>query len=111
MRGIELGLALVSLYSDPDSDLWLRLSHKIPSGHASTRETCPALQKFVDVRTIKSVIAVIPHLHAIGGQEAHDTFLPGREEPGFDVALIAGTEEDIPRDGNTLDQEVHGSTE
>jgi hypothetical protein len=34
------------------------------------------------------------------------------EKPGFDVALIAGNEEDIPGDGNTaLDGEVHGSTE
>jgi hypothetical protein len=63
------------------------------------------------VRIIKSVIAMIPHSPAIGGQEPRERFFLV-EKPGFDVALIAGTEEDIPDDGSTtLDGEVYESTE
>lgn len=54
---------------------------------------------------------MIPHSPAIGGQEPRERFFLV-EKPGFDVALIAGTEEDIPDDGSTtLDGEVYESTE
>jgi hypothetical protein len=102
-NGEELGLALVSLYSNPDIDL-LRLSH-------DTLWSCEyqgdSALKVIDVKTIKSVVAMIPHSPAIGGQEARDRFFLV-EKPGFDVALIAGTEEDIPGDGSpALEREDH----
>lgn len=107
--GNELGLALVSLYSSPDVNL-LRVSH-------GTLWSCEykgdSALKFIDVKVIKSVVAMIPHSPMIGGQEgpARDRFFLV-EKPGFDVALIAGTGEDMPGDGNTaLDGEVHGFTE
>jgi hypothetical protein len=94
--GNELGLALVSIYSKPDADL-LRVSHDT----LWSCEYCGDLAlKFIDVKSIKSVIAMVPHLPVIGGQEARDRFFLV-EKPGFDVALIAGTEEHLPGDGNT----------
>jgi hypothetical protein len=42
---------------------------------------------------------MIPHSPMIGGQEARDRFFLV-EKPGFDVAIIAGTEEDIPGEEN-----------
>jgi hypothetical protein len=89
-EGEELGLALVSLYSEPDSEL-LRISH-------GTLWSCEhqgdLALKFIDVRAIKSVVAMIPHSPVIRGQEAPDRFFLV-EKPGFDVALIAGSEENI----------------
>jgi hypothetical protein len=94
--GDELGLALVSLYSTPDVDL-LRISH-------DTLWSCEyhgdSALKFIDVKTIKSVVAMIPHSPVIRGEEARDRFFLV-EKPGFDVALIAGTEEDILGDVDT----------
>jgi hypothetical protein len=59
-----------------------------------------------NVKTIKSVVVMIPHLPVIRGQEARNHFFLV-EKPGFDVALIAGTEEVLLRDGDTaLDGEV-----
>jgi hypothetical protein len=105
--GDDLALALVSLYSTPDVDL-LRISH-------DTLWSCEyrgdSALKFIDVKMIKSVVAMIPHSPVIRGQEVRDRFFLV-EKPGFDVALIAGTEEDILGDVDTaLDEEVHAFTE
>jgi hypothetical protein len=102
-NGEELGLALVLLYSNPDINL-LRLSH-------DTLRSCEyqgdLALKVIDVRIIKSVVAMIPHSPVIGGQEARDYFFLV-EKPGFDVALIAGTEEGIPGNGSpALEREDH----
>ena len=43
---------------------------------------------------------MIPHLPVIRGQEASDRFFLV-EKPGFDVALIAGTEDNILGDMDT----------
>ena len=81
---------LISLYSDPHNNL-LRLLH-------NTLWSCKYVGdlalRFIDIRTIKSVVAMIPHSPAIGGQEARERFFMV-EKPGFNVALIAGTEEGI----------------
>jgi hypothetical protein len=67
--------------------------------------------KFIDVKTIKSVVAMIPHSPVIRGQEARNRFFLV-ERLGFDVALIAGAEEDLLGDGDTaLGGEVCGFTE
>ena len=92
-EGDELGLALVSLYSLPQSDL-LRISH-------GTLWSCEhqgdSALIFIDVRTIKSVVAMIPHSPVIGGGELRGRFFLV-EKPGFDVAVIAGAEEEMPGD-------------
>jgi hypothetical protein len=107
-NGEELGLALVSLYSNPDVDL-LRVSH-------GTLWSCEhqgdAALQFIDVKIIKSVVAMIPHSPNIRGQQARDRFFLV-EKPGFDVALIVGsTQEDIPGDRDTaLAEDIHSFTE
>ena len=54
---------------------------------------------------------MIPQSLASGGQEAHDRFFLV-EKPSFDVALIAGTEEDIPGDRSpALEREDHSFME
>jgi hypothetical protein len=76
-----MGLALVLLYSRPDTDL-LCLSH-------DTLWSCEnrgdSALRFIDVKRIKSVIAMIPHLPVIRGQEASNHFFMV-EKPGFNVA-------------------------
>jgi len=42
--------------------------------------------KFIDVKTIRSVVAMIPHRVSIEGRPAEDRFFLV-EKPGFDVAL------------------------
>ena len=95
-EGDELGLALVSLFSTPDVDL-LRISH-------DTLWSCEyhgdSALKFINVKMIKSVVAMIPHSPVIRGQEASDHFFLV-EKPGFDVALIAGAEDNILGDMDT----------
>lgn len=61
---------------------------------------------FIDVKIIESIVAMIPHSPVIGGQEAHNRFFLV-EKPGFDIALIAGSEEDMSGNGNIVDGEVH----
>jgi hypothetical protein len=86
-----MGLALVSLYSEPHEDL-LRLSY-------GTLWSCEyngdRALRFINVEAIKSVVAMVPHSPVIEGQDVHDRFFLV-EKPGFDVAVMAGDEENIP---------------
>ncbi|KAH9162708.1 hypothetical protein EDB89DRAFT_1860572 [Lactarius sanguifluus] len=91
----DRALALVSLYSLPDSTL-LRISMK-------TLWSCKYLGdgalKFVNVKAIQSVVAMIPHSPSIDGRPAEDHhFLV--EKPGLDVALMSGIEEDMSGEEN-----------
>lgn len=96
-EGDEVGLTLVSLYLLLQRDL-LCISH-------GTLWSCEhqgdLALRFVDIRAIKSVVEIIPHLPVIRGQEVREHFFLV-EKPGFDVALIAGTEEDISSEGNAV---------
>jgi hypothetical protein len=94
-NGIEMGLALVSLYSEPHRDL-LQISH---GTLWSSEYHGDSALKFVDVKAIKSVVAMIPHSPVIRGQEARARFFLV-EKPGFDVAIIAGIEEGMPGEEN-----------
>ena len=77
----EIGLALVLLYSRPDTNLFC-LSH-------DTLWSCEyhgdSALRFIDVKFIKSVIAMILHLPVIKEQEASDHFFMV-EKLGFDIA-------------------------
>ena len=88
-NGDERALALVSLFSNPDLTL-LRLS-------VNTLWSCESLGdsalKFIDVKCIRAIVAMVPHAPAIGEQPAHEQFFL-IEKPGFDVAVISGIEED-----------------
>ena len=85
----EKALALVSLFSNPDPTL-LRLS-------VNTLWSCEYLGdsalKFIDVKCIRAVVAMVPHAPAIGERPARERFFL-IEKPGFDVAVISGVEED-----------------
>jgi hypothetical protein len=84
------------LYSTPYPDL-LHISHDTLWSCEYHRDSA---FKFINVKDIKAVVAMIPHSPVIGGQKACDCFFIV-EKPGFDVALIAGIEEDIPGNGRT----------
>lgn len=57
--------------------------------------------KFIDVKTIQSVVAMIPHrpaLSALAPQTEHPERFFLVEKPGLDVAMLTGMEEDFPVD-------------
>ena len=94
-EGHDLALALVSLYSTPHPKL-LEVSH-------NTLWSCEyqgnASLKFINVKSIQSVVAMIPHKPVIEGQEAGERFFLV-EKPGFDVAVIGGMDEEMSGDGD-----------
>jgi hypothetical protein len=53
--------------------------------------------KFIEVKTIQAIVAMIPHKPAIIGQQTEEQFFLV-EKPGLDVAMIAGIEEEFPGD-------------
>ena len=85
----ERALALISLFSNPDPTL-LRLS-------VNTLWSCESLGdsalKSINVKCIRIVVAMVPHVPAIGEQPVRKQFFL-IEKPGFDVAVISGIEED-----------------
>ena len=87
--GDEKALVLVSLFSNPDPTL-LRLS-------VNTLWSCKYLGnstlKFINIKCIRAIVAMVPHAPAIGEQPAHERFFLV-EKPGFNVAVISGIEED-----------------
>ena len=54
--------------------------------------------RFVNVKCIQAVIAMIPHMLVIEGQEAHKCFFLV-EKPGLDIAMMVGMEEAMTEDG------------
>ena len=50
--------------------------------------------KFIDVKTIQAVVAMIPHRPAIEGRPPSQRFFLV-EKPGLDVAVMAGAGEDM----------------
>lgn len=89
----DIGLALVSLFSKPDPAL-LRVS-------VNTLWSCEYLGdtalEFVNVKTVKSVVSMIPHSPTIQGAVSSERFFLV-EKPGLDVALVAGIEDDSQED-------------
>ena len=59
--------------------------------------------KFIDVKTIRSVVAMIPHRVSIEGRPAEDRFFLV-EKPGFDVALMSGVEEEMEGENVAADE-------
>lgn len=51
--------------------------------------------KFIDVKLIQSVVAMVPHMVSIDNRPAEERFFLV-EKPGFDVALMSGIEEEMP---------------
>ena len=50
--------------------------------------------KFIDVKCICTVVAMVPHAPAIVEQPVREWYFL-IEKPGFDVAVISGVEEDV----------------
>ena len=93
----EKALALVSLFSNPDPML-LRLS-------VNTLWSCEYMGdsalKFIDVKCIHAVVAMVPHAPAIAERPVRERFFLV-EKLGFDVAVISGIEEDASGGEETL---------
>jgi len=92
-------LVLVFLYSKPDEYL-LNIS-------ANTLWSCKyqndGALKFINVKTIQSIVAMIPHRPEILGLPLSERFFLV-EKPGLDVAIMAGIKDDIPKDeGGTVE--------
>jgi hypothetical protein len=90
----DIALALVSLYSRPDQTL---LDVSVNMLWSCKYQGDLAL-RFINVKCIQAVIAMIPHVPVIEGQEAHKHFFLV-EKPGLDVAMMVGTEEAMTGDG------------
>ena len=90
----EFSLVLVSLYSRPCPTL-LKVS-------VNTLWSCEYQGDsgliFIDVKSIRSVVAMIPHVPLVDGRQAGERFFLV-EKPGFDVAVMAGVEEGISEEG------------
>jgi hypothetical protein len=50
--------------------------------------------QFIDVKMIQSIVAMIPHMPAIGSQEPTQRYFLV-EKPGLDIALMAGIQEEL----------------
>jgi hypothetical protein len=89
----ELTLALISLYSRPDPRL-LALS-------VNTLWSCEykgdSTLRFINVKTIDAVVAMIPHKPVIEGRDVGERFFLV-EKPGLDVAVMSGIQEDVSLD-------------
>ena len=102
----EVALALISLFSDPDPTL-LRLSVNMLW---SCEYQGDAALRFIDIRSIQAVVAMVPHSPAIDGREAHTQFFLV-EKPGLDVTVIAGADdedESVDVDENPNPVEMQG---
>lgn len=89
----DMGLTLVSLFSKPDEHL--------KTLSVNTLWSCEYQGdgglKFIDVKTIQAVVAMIPHKPKIPGRPPSERFFLV-EKPGLDVATIAGVEEGMGGD-------------
>ena len=98
-----MALALVSLYSKPDPTI---LHHSVNTlWSCKYQGDSESALKFIDVKTIQSVVSMVPHKLAIPGQQPEERFFLV-EKPGLDVAIIAGiedSEEDFPGDEGGVD--------
>jgi hypothetical protein len=84
-----MGLALVSLYSRPDETL---LSLSVNTLWSCEYQGDDAL-RFIDVKIIQAVVAMIPHRVELPGFPPSERFFLV-EKPGLDVAMMAGVEEE-----------------
>jgi hypothetical protein len=92
-EGCEMALALVSPYSKPDPTILRRSMNTL----WSCKHRGDSALKFIEVRTIQAIVAMIPRKPAIIGQQTEERFfLVEKPLAGLDVAIIAGIEEEFP---------------
>ena len=56
---------------------------------------------FIDVKSIQSIVAMIPHMPLVNGRQESECFFLV-EKPGFDVAVMAGVEEEFIEEGTGI---------
>lgn len=101
----DIALALVSLYSRLDLTL-LRVSVNMLW---SCEYQGNSALKFIDVKCIQAVIAMIPHKLVIERQEASECFFLV-EKPGLDVAMMSGMEEAMIGEGIGIEN-IHSNVD
>ena len=87
---IEIPVALVSLYSSPHADLLCISSNTLCSCEYQGDKDL----RFIDVKTIQAVVAIVPHKPVIGPQEPMEHYFLV-EKPGFDISQMARVEEEL----------------
>ena len=90
----DIALTLVSLYSRLDQTL---LDVSVNMLWSCEYQGDSAL-RFINVKCIQAVVAMIPHAPVIEGREARECFFLVAK-PGLDIAMMAGTEEAMIGDG------------
>ena len=95
--GNEFPLALVSLFSSPHADMLRVSSNTLCSCEYQGNDAL----EFVDVKTIQAMVSMVPHTPAVGPQATQRYFLV--EKPRFNVALMAGIEEELPDEPDVSD--------
>jgi hypothetical protein len=90
----EFSLVLISLYLRPCPTLLKVLVNTL----WSCKYQGDSGLIFIDVKSIRLVVAMIPHVPLVDGQQAGKCFFLV-EKPGFDVAVMAGMEEGISEEG------------
>jgi hypothetical protein len=89
----EMALVLISLYSRPDPTL---LSLSVNTLWSCEYKGDRAL-RFINVKTIHAVVAIMPHRLVIGGQQMGEQFFL-IEKLGLDIAVMSGIREYMPED-------------
>lgn len=93
-------LALVSLYSRPDEDLFKQSNWTV----WSVTEQGQLGLRVIDVKSILSVVSVIPHNHHVQADSSDECFFIW-EQMGMDMALLSRHGEDDSDEG--VDQEIY----
>jgi hypothetical protein len=88
-----MGLALISLFSKPDEHLKTLSMNMLWSCEYQGNDAL----KFIDVKTIQAVVAMIPHKPKIPGCPPSQCFFLV-EKLGLNVATIARVEEGVEGD-------------
>ena len=84
-----MGLALISLYSRPDETLLSLSVNTLWSCEYQGDDTL----RFINVKIIQAVVAMIPHRVELPGFPPSEHFFLV-EKPGLDVAMMASVEEE-----------------
>ncbi|EIW87263.1 hypothetical protein CONPUDRAFT_41273, partial [Coniophora puteana RWD-64-598 SS2] len=87
------GVAVVELYSEPDSDL-LTLSSRT---FATCKRLGPQYTHVVNIKQIAGVVGMVPHRPTLLSGIEEDRFYMV-EKPGLDVATFVGNDEEDERD-------------
>jgi hypothetical protein len=95
-HGINIPLALVSLFSRPDESL---LALSVNTLWSCVYQGDGAL-RFIDVKNIQAVVAMVPHRPEIQGLPPSERFFLV-EKPGLDVAIVT----DVGQDGQGDEEE------